>query len=48
MFEVGKIDEDTVGCPLFVAFEGASHEDNSLTRWVQSQVFSFGTPVANV
>ena len=29
MFEVGKTDEDTVDCPLFVAFEGASRKDSS-------------------
>ena len=27
--EVGKIDEDTVDCLLFVAFEGVSREDSS-------------------
>ena len=29
MFRVGKIDEDTVDCPQFVAFKGASREDSS-------------------
>ena len=29
MFRVGKIDEDTVDCPRFVAFKGASREDSS-------------------
>ena len=29
MFRVGKIDEDTVDCPRFAAFKGASHEDSS-------------------
>ena len=28
MFWVGKIDEDTVDCPRFVAFKGASREDS--------------------
>ena len=28
MFWVGKIDEDTVDFPRFVAFKGASREDN--------------------
>ena len=29
MFRVEKIDEDTVDCPRFVAFKGASREDSS-------------------
>ena len=29
MFRVGKIDEDTVDCPRFIAFKGASREDSS-------------------
>ena len=29
MFREGKIDEDTVDCPRFVAFKGASREDSS-------------------
>ena len=29
MFRVGKIDEDSVDCPRFVAFKGASREDSS-------------------
>ena len=29
MFRVGKVDEDTVKCPRFVAFKGASCEDSS-------------------
>ena len=29
MFRVGQMDKDTVGCPRFVAFEGASREDSS-------------------
>ena len=29
MFREGKIDEDTVDCPRFVAFKGASDEDSS-------------------
>ena len=29
MFRVGKIDEDTVDCPRFVAFKGALREDSS-------------------
>ena len=29
MFEVGKINKDTVNCPLFVAFESSSREDSS-------------------
>ena len=29
MFREGKIDEETVDCPRFVAFKGASREDSS-------------------
>ena len=29
MFREEKIDEDTVNCPRFVAFKGASREDSS-------------------
>ena len=29
MFREGKIDEDTVDCPRFVAFKGASREHSS-------------------
>ena len=29
MFKEGKIEEDTVDCPRFVAFKGASREDSS-------------------
>ena len=29
IFDVGKIDEDTVECPQFVAFDGTSREDSS-------------------
>ena len=28
MFTVGKINEDTIDCPRFVAFDGASHQDS--------------------
>ena len=31
MYAIGKTDEDTVNCPRFVAFEGASHENSSST-----------------
>ena len=31
MFAAGKTDGDTIDCPRFVAFEGASCEDSSST-----------------
>ena len=33
---------------LQVSIRGKNGEETTLTRWVPSQVFSFGTPVANV
>ena len=49
MFREGKIDEDTVDCPRFVAFKGASREDSSssfnlgqLTKRIHGESDKFG------
>ena len=49
MLRVGKSDEDTVDCPRFVAFKGASREDSSssfylgqLTKIIHSESDDFG------
>ena len=49
MFREGKIDEDTVDCPRFVAFKGASREDSSsrfnlgqLTKRIHGESEKFG------
>ena len=49
MFREGKIDEDTVDCPRFVAFNGASREDSSssfnlgqLTKRIHGESDKFG------